>query len=228
MTFEQQWIEYDYNPFILFNSEGKILSLNAEAQYLMGATDASTIYEIAMSYASSSFGFNTTFVDLEFGRFKYFGVTVGYETEEEIGIRLYQTPTFKFTKPQTDVDLVNIYTLIDLAISSNSIGNTTEFVKDLDPTIPEIRLNANLFIKMLNKIYASMLHNDNIKTRLFFRIGEYIRFEGEKYTIFAIEVSGESIEQKHLPGIEALVNESNLYVDMKESSITVNIPMIMS
>ncbi|MDX1295165.1 MAG: hypothetical protein R3302_02790 [Sulfurimonadaceae bacterium] len=228
MTFEQQWIEYDYNPFILFNSEGKILSLNAEAQYLMGATDASTVYEIAMSYASSSFGFNTTFVDLEFGRFKYFGVTVGYETEEEIGIRLYQTPTFKFTKPQTDVDLVNIYTLIDLAISSNSIGNTTEFVKDLDPTIPEIRLNANLFIKMLNKIYASMLHNDSIKTRLYFRIGEYIRYEGEKYTIFAIEVSAESIEQKHLPGIEALVNESNLYVDMKESSITVNIPMMMS
>lgn len=228
MTFEQQWIEYDYNPFILFNSEGKILSLNAEAQYLMGATDASTLYEIAMSYASSSFGFNTTFVDLEFGRFKYFGVTVGYETEEEIGIRLYQTPTFKFTKPQTDVDLVNIYTLIDLAISSNSIGNTTEFVKDLDPTIPEVRLNANLFIKMLNKIYASMLHNDSIKTRLYFRIGEYIRYEGEKYTIFAIEVSGESIEQKHLPGIEALVNESNLYVDMKESSITVNIPMMMS
>jgi nitrogen-specific signal transduction histidine kinase len=228
MTFEQQWIEYDYNPFILFNSEGKILSLNAEAQYLMGATDASTIYEIAMSYASSSFGFNTTFVDLELGRFKYFGVTVGYETEEEIGIRLYQTPTFKFTKPQTDVDLVNIYTLIDLAISSNSIGNKTEFVKELDPTIPEIRLNANQFIKMLNKIYVSMLHNEMIKTHLFFRVGEYIRYEGEKYTIFAIEVSAESIEPKHLPAIEALVNESNLYVDIKESSITVNIPMIMS
>ena len=228
MTFEQQWIEYDYNPFILFNSDGKIISLNAEAQYLMGSTDASTIYEIAMSYASSSFGFNTTFVDLEFGRFKYFGVTVGYETEEEIGIRLYQTPTFKFTKPQKDVDLVNVYTLIDLAISSNSIGSKTEFTKELDPTIPEVRLNANLFIKMLNKIYVSMMHNESIKTRLYFRIGEYIRYEGEKYTIFAIEVSSKSIEPKHLPAIEALVTETNLYVDMKEESITINIPMIVS
>ena len=228
MTFEQQWIEYDYNPFILFNSEGKIISLNAEAQYLMGSTNASTVYEIAMSYASSSFGFNTTFVDLEFGRFKYFGVTVGYETEEEIGIRLYQTPTFKFTKPQKDVDLVNVYTLIDLAISSNSIGSKTEFTKELDPTIPEVRLNANLFIKMLNKIYVSMLHNESIKTRLYFRIGEYIRYEGEKYTIFSIEVSSKRIEPKHIPAIEALVNETNLYVDMKEESITINIPMIVS
>ena len=228
MTFEQQWIEYDFNPFILFNSEGKILSLNSEAQYLMGAADASTIYEIAMSYASSSFGFNTTFVDLEFGRFKYFGVTVGYENENEIGIRLYQTPSFKFTKPQTDVDLVNIYTLIDLAISSNSIGSKTSFPKDLDPTIPEIRLNANLFIKLLNKVYVSMLHNDEVRTKLYFRIGEYIRYEGEKYTIFAIEVSADSIDQKHMPGIETLVRETNLYVDMKENSITINIPMILS
>jgi hypothetical protein len=228
MTFEQQWIEYDYNPFILFNSEGKILTLNAEAQYLMGCTDASTIYEIAMSYASSSFGFNTTFVDLEFGRFKFFGVTVGYETEEEIGIRLYQTPTFKFSKPQKDVDLVNVYTLIDLAISSNSIGNSTEFVKELDPTIPEVRLNANQFIKLLNKIYTSMLQNSEVRTRLYFRIGEYIRYEGEKYTIFAIEVTGETIDKKHLPGIEMLVVESNLYLDIKENSVTVNIPMILS
>ncbi len=228
MTFEQQWIEYDYNPFILFNSDGKILSLNAEAQYLMGCTDASTIYEIAMSYASSSFGFNTTMVELEFGRFKFFGVTVGYETEDEIGIRLYQMPSFKFKKPQKDVDLVNVYTLIDLAISSNSIGSSTEFVKDLDPTIPEVRLNANLFIKMLNKIYASMIHNEAIKTRLYFRIGEYIRYEGEKYTIFAIEISSNSIEKKHLPAIEVLVTEANLYVDIKENDITINIPMMTS
>ena len=228
MTFEQQWIEYDFNPFILFSSEGKILSLNAEAQYLMGATEASTVYEIAMSYASSSFGFNTTFVDLEFGRFKYFGVTVGYENEEEIGIRLYQMPTFKFTKPQTDVDLVNVYTLIDLAISSNSIGASTTFVKDLDPTIPEVRLNANLFIKLLNKVYVSMLHNEEVRTRLYFRVGEYIRYEGEKYTIFAIEVSSESIEAKHLPGIETLIRETNLYVDVKDRAITISIPMILS
>jgi len=227
MTFEQQWIEYDYNPFLLFSSEGKILSLNAEAQYLMGATDASTIYEIAMSYASSSFGFNTTFVDLEFGRFKFFGVTVGYVTEEEIGIRLYQIPTFKFTKPQKDVDLVNVYTLIDLAISSNSISGKTRFVKDLDPTIPEVRLNANLFIKLLNKLYVSMVHNEEIKTRLYFRIGEYIRYEGDKYTIFAIEVTSGGIDPKHLPGIEALVAETNLYLDIKEHAVTINIPMIL-
>ena len=41
MTFEQQWIEYDFNPFILFDSSGKIVSLNAEAQFLLGSSNTS-------------------------------------------------------------------------------------------------------------------------------------------------------------------------------------------
>ena len=40
MTFDQQWIEFDFNPFVLFSSNGKIISLNTEAQYLLGAVEA--------------------------------------------------------------------------------------------------------------------------------------------------------------------------------------------
>ena len=93
MTFEQQWIEYDYNPFILFSANGKIISLNAEAQFLLGSTTPSSLFELAQSYASISFGFKTTFIELEYGRYKFFGVTVGYEDEEKIGLKLYQTPS---------------------------------------------------------------------------------------------------------------------------------------
>jgi hypothetical protein len=91
MTFDQQWIEYDFNPFILFSASGKVLSLNTEAQYLLGAAEPSVIYKIAMANANATFGFKTTFMELEFGRFKFFGITIGYEDEEQIGIRLYQT-----------------------------------------------------------------------------------------------------------------------------------------
>ena len=87
MTFEQQWIEYDYNPFILFSSNGKIVSLNAEAQFLLGTATSRELYELATSYANVTFGFKTTFIDLEFGRYKFFGLTVGYENEDEIGIK---------------------------------------------------------------------------------------------------------------------------------------------
>ncbi len=227
MTFDQQWIEYDFNPFILFNAGGKIVSLNTEAQYLLGAVDGAAIYKIATTYASSSFGFKTTFLDLEFGRFKFFGITVGYEDEEQIGIRLYQLPSFQMTKQKPQGQLINVYTLIDLCISSNSIGRSTRFLKELDPTIPEIRLQTELFIKLLNKIYAAMSGNEKILTRLFFRVGEHIKFEDEKYSLFSIEISSETIERRHIPSITQLAEENNLFTDIKEQRITINVPMIV-
>lgn len=227
MTFDQQWIEFDFNPFILFSSSGKILSLNTEAQYLLGAVEPSAIYKIATTYANPSFGFKTTFLDLEFGRFKFFGITVGYETEEEIGIRLYQLPSFQFTKQKPNGNLVNIYTLIDLCISSNSISSSTVFTKELDPTIPEIRLHTDLFIKLLNKIYLSMSGNDAILTRLFFRVGEHIKYEGEKYSLFSIEISADTLNRKYQSELSHLAEENNLFLEFKETKVSINIPMIV-
>ncbi|MGZ8547077.1 MAG: hypothetical protein ACXW33_00540 [Sulfuricurvum sp.] len=227
MTFDQQWIEYDFNPFILFSSQGKILSLNTEAQYLLGAAEPSLVYKIATTYANSSFGFKTTFLDLEFGRFKFFGITVGYENEEQIGVRLYQLPTFKLAKQKPDGQLVNIYTLIDLCISSNSIGSTITYTKELDPAIPEIRLHTELFIKLLNKIYQSFNESSTILTHLFFRVGEHVKFEGEKHSLFAIEVSAAVLSHKYTSELTYLAEENHLFVDIKESKVTINIPMIV-
>lgn len=226
MTFDQQWIEYDFNPFILFSASGKVLSLNTEAQYLLGAADASVIYKIAMANANSTFGFKTTFMDLEFGRFKFFGITIGYEDEEQIGIRLYQLPSFQFTKQKPEGNLINIYTLIDLCISSNSIGSSIKYLKELDPSIPEIRLHAELFIKLLNKTYQAFNNNETVLTRLFFRVGEHIKFEGEKYSLFAIELSSSNMNAKYSAELTRLAEENNLYCEVRESKVTINIPMI--
>ncbi len=226
MTFDQQWIEFDFNPFVLFSSQGKILSLNTEAQYLLGATQASVLYEIATTYASSSFGFKTTFLELEFGRFKFFGITVGYEDEDQIGIRLYQLPTFNMAKQKPQGQLVNVYSLVDLCISSNSIGSSTLYPKELDPTIPDIRLHTEMFIKLLNKTYQVFNDNHSILTHLFFRVGEHVKFEGIKYSIFAIEISAPLMNRKAISDLTHLAEENHLSIDIKESKVTINIPMI--
>ena len=226
MTFDQQWIEYDFNPFVLFSASGKVLSLNTEAQYLLGAAEPSVIYKIAIANASATFGFKTTFMELEFGRFKFFGITIGYEDEEQIGIRLYQLPSFQFTKQKPEGNLINVYALIDLCISSNSIGSPTKYIKELDPSIPEIRLHAEVFIKLLNKIYQTFSDNEVILTRLFFRVGEHIKYEGDKYSLFAIEFSAKNMNRKYTSELTRLAEENNLFCDVRESKITINIPMI--
>ncbi len=62
---------------------------------------------------------------------------------------------------------------------------------------------------------------------LFFRVGEHIKFEGEKYSLFSIEVSAESINRRYLSEITHLAEENNLFVDLKEQKITINVPMIV-
>jgi hypothetical protein len=225
MTFEQQWLEHDYNPFIIFSSNSKIISLNTEAQFLLGATTSHELFELATAYANISFGFKTTFLDLEFGRYKFFGITVGYENEEEIGIKFYQKPSFKLNSTKPTGTLTNIYTLIDLCISTNSINSKILFTKEFDPTIPEIIINANSFIKVLNKTYSCFYENEKINTKVYFRVGEHINFEDKKYSIFSIEVSSLAINKSKTNELQRLVDSSDFYADI-QSSITINIPMI--
>jgi len=226
MTFEQQWIEYDYNPFVLFSSNGKIITLNNEAQYLLGSVDKNTLFEIATTHASASFGFKTTFLDLEFGRYRFFGITIGYENEKEIGIRLYQKPTLNFSAPKPTGELSNIYTLVDLCISTNSIGSDLNFKKDLDPTIPNIRLHPDNFIKLLNKIFEGYKESEDIIIKLFYRVGEHIKFDNKKYSLFTIEIKGNDFCKKYVSEIEMLAEANNLFPTFKNESVIINIPMI--
>jgi hypothetical protein len=240
MSFEQQWLEYDYNPFILFSSSGKILSLNSEAQFLLGSTSKNEIFELATAYANITFGFKTTFAEMSFGRYKFFGLTVGYENEEEIGIKLYQSPSFRLNKPKPIGELTNIFTLIDLCISTNSINSDIHYTKEFDPTIPDIIINVNNIIKILNKTYSCFNDNQTINTKVYFRIGEHINFENKidgeagkitngykKYSIFSIEISAKNLNKKEATELKALVESSDFYIDIR-NTITINIPMILS
>ena len=227
MTFEQQWLEYDYNPFILFSSNGKIKSLNAQAQFLLGFASTSELFELCTTYANVTFGFKTTFLKLEFGRYKFFALSVGYENEDEIGIKLYQSPSFKLDNPKPDGELVNIYTLVDLCILTNSINSNISYTKEFDPTIPQIIIDTDKFIKLLNKTYSCFEENETINTKIFYRVGEHIKFEEKKYSIFSIEVDAKNINQKKADELDAVASKTNFYIDIQKK-ITINIPMICS
>ncbi len=227
MTLEQQWIEYDYNPFILFNANGKIESLNAEAQFLLGVTTAAELFDLAKTYASISFGFKTTLIELQYGRYKFFGLTVGYQDEEQIGLKLYQAPSYKLTATKLNGELINIFTIIDLCIATNSINSEINFKKDFDPTIPDVIIDSNNLIKLLNKIYEYFRENDTIVTKVFFRVGEHIKFEDKKYSIFSIAVKAKNVDPTKINELEILAKNSNFYIDINEEQVIINLPMIL-
>ena len=228
MSFLQQWVENDFNPYFLFSSDGKIISLNTEAQFLLSSVDPSTIFELANTYASSTFGFKTTFFDLDFENNKFFGIMVGYENEDEIGIKLYQKPKIKFKEPSLDGELVNIYTILDLCISSNSIGNSLNIKKDFDPTFPDVRVNVESIIKLINRSFECVIEKSkDITLKLYIKTGEHIKFDNKKYSIFTIEICSNT-KGINFSQVSEIAELDGIYCEDSASSIKINLPMIMS
>ncbi len=228
MTFEQSWIEYDYNPFIVFSEDGRVRSLNQEAQYLLGEVENKEIFELISAYASHTYGFKTTSLDISFGSYKFHAITVGYLDENQIGIKLYKTAAKKFTSIEEQGENVNLYAILDLCISSSSTRSNAEFIKEFDPTFPDIKLQINNFTKLLNKIYISHSSATFIKTKLYLMTGEHIKQNGKKYPIFSINIQTDYRDSSYEKDIEQIALKSNTIVRFHENSTIISSAMVTS
>ena len=88
-------------------------------------------------------------------------------------------------------------------------------------------INSNKLIKILNKIYSCFEDNDSIHTKVFYRIGEHIKFDDKKYSLFSIRISAQNMNETRSNELKVMAESSNFYVDIKKD-LTLNIPMITS
>ncbi len=227
MTFSEAWIEYDYNPFVSFDKNGRVKSVNQEAQYLLGEVTPKVIFDLAQDYAKITYGFKTTILDINFGSFSFYAITVGYDDENEIGIKLYKKAAKKLVTIGEHEEIVNLYSLLDLCISAASASSSkTKHQKIFDPTFPDIRLKIEDFTKLLNKIYQSYLGSNTIETKLMLNTGEYLKFEGKKYPIFSLHVTGDIKDISLEQNIEKIAANANAMVQFKDKKTILSSALI--
>ena len=228
MDFYEKWLEYDYNPWILFDSNGRVKTLNQEAQFLLAEVTANEIFELAVTYANQSYGFKTTMMDLEFGRYEFFGIMVGYEDSENIAIRLYQKSPERLHEPHIHkLTSQNIYTLINLSISTSSINRKYEFATILDPAFPEIKIDPETFVKLLNSMIDCIEDNDTVEIKLLLKTGETIKFDDKRYPIFQLSIYGEIKPDCNISSIKELATKINGYIIKKVDHISLEAPLIV-
>jgi hypothetical protein len=226
LNFYEEWLENDYNPFILFDTNGKIIMLNKEAQYLLSQTTAKEIFALTSIYANISFGFKTTHVDLKFGEFEFYAITVGYKDEENIGIKLYKKSVKRFSILEENIEKTNIYSLLDLCISSASTNRNITFKKEFDPTFPELKIDISGFMKLVGKVYESHTGNGLVKVTLAVKTGEYIKFDNKKYPIFYITINGMTRDAKKEADVKKLAEKVNCVASFSQDQTTLLFPMI--
>ncbi|MDR1554875.1 MAG: hypothetical protein LBS39_02485 [Campylobacteraceae bacterium] len=226
MQFYEQWLENDYNPFVLFDTNGKIVAANHEAQFLLSYATAREIFDIANVYANVTFGFRTTLFNFRIGENWFYGVTVGYIDDNNIGIKLYKTPMKKFTSLNESGEFINIYSLLDLCISAASISRKITFKKEFDPTFPDLKLQVEKFTQLIGKIYESHQSTDIIITKLSVKTGEHIKFNDKKYPIFTLGVEGGERDMVKEQTIEHLAHNINSSVYFKPHETILSSAMI--
>lgn len=225
----QNWLEYDYNPFFVFGKHGEMLTLNQPAQFLISKVDPKTLYELAIGYASRDFGYKTTIIDLKFDVFSFFALTVGYESEDEIGIKLYQTPYLGPKKVISikECEFTNIYHLLDLCIATAMPRLKADFKKDIDPALPDFKLSQNEFVKVLTRTYESFEGSKEITTELKLKTGEFLQVTGKRFQILKLKVTGETRATSKDALIEEISSNINVFTNFNEKEAVLNIPLIL-
>ncbi len=228
MDFYEKWFEYDYNPWILFDADGKIVTLNQEAQFLLAEVTPQEIFELAVSYAHQSYGFKTTMIDLEFGIYEFFGMMVGYEDNDAIAIRLYRKPPERIAEPNlTALSTHNIYTLIDLAVSTSSISRNYGFTTRLDPALPDIKIDPETFVSLMTHMFDCFEDTKEIEIVLALKTGETVKFEGKRYPIFKITTKGNLAGQCQLQTLKKLAGRLSGTFVQKGDQLIFEAPLII-
>jgi len=224
----ESFIEWDNSPFILFNQEGKIAYLNNAAEILFGYVSKKELYDIALSYAPQNFGYKTTTLSLAYDSFLFYAITVGYENEEQLSLRMYNTPRLKSThKLETDkLIITDINILLEANIALFKTKNTNKLRLLTDQDLPAFKIDQNNFSKLLRKTLDAFRASDSIDITLKLLIGQHVIIENKKEPIvqLSIEANGRYADADTEIGI--LASESQIKCITKEHSIKLEIPLI--
>lgn len=224
----QPFVEWDNNPFILFDYQGRIIYLNNASEILFGYVSKKEIYDIAVSYAPQNFGYKTTSISLSYDSFIFYAITVGYENEEYISIRLYSSPrvkpTHKIEKNNLITTDINILLEANLALFRTKNSNPLKLLTDQD--LPPFKIDQNSFSKLLRKVLDTFRASDAIDISLKLLFGQFLIIDNKKEAIVElfINANGRYVDKDR--DILTLAQDTQVRCFLKESSIKLEIPLI--
>jgi len=224
----QNFIDWDNSPFILFDSNSKILYLNNSAEILFGYVSKRELYDLALAYAPQNFGYRTTILSLNYDAFTFYAITVGYENEDQISIRFYNAPRIRSNTPIERDKLVttDINLLLEANIALFRTKNTNILQLLTDHDIPAFKIDQNKFSKLLRKTLDSFRSSDSINITLTLLTGEHVIIEGKKKPIVQLSVEANGRYSDADEEIKNIAMQCHISHLLKERTIKLEIPLI--
>jgi hypothetical protein len=229
--FYEQLIEHDLNPYMLFDSNGKVKSYNKEAEFLLNFVTVKELFDLAVSNASLNFGFNHKYISLKYNKQSYYAILVGYLSDDEIALRLYKVVSNHINIINNDkLKLVNIFSLIDLSKNSTLLHSKLKIKELYDISIPEVKLNINDFLLCLNECFTIFSNHKEISLQVQIKIGEYEIINDKKCKIIALEYHSKakfSLSKEQEDTLETKAKSANTNIFFEQKSIKLELPMML-
>ena len=152
---------------------------------------------------------------------------VGYLDDEKLGIRLFKEVSDSAKHPiDSKKTEVNIFTLLNLSRNS-TLSQSPIMINELyDPSIPDIKLDVEKFLKLLNTILREYEMAKELSIKVFLKIGETMVLEGKKYPICSIKFQSYDRHMKDTSRYFTKAKEAGVSLFAKDDFIMIEFPLI--
>jgi len=223
-------VENNNNPLLVFSSGGKVKYFNDSAELLVGMHLSHELFKLAVTYAPQNFGSRTVHIDLTYGTDTFCSITVFYENEDELCIYLYRKSHASFSKnwvldgySPTDINL-----LLEANIELFKMKYTNKLTLFTDYSLPKLQIQQNSFSLLLRSIFDQCLVATRVDITLKVKIGEMMIVDDKRYPILMLIVDADKKSDESNPVIEKLASKNHILAYIREYSLILDIPYIMS
>ena len=201
------FIEYDINPIIFFDNKGNVKYCNQEAEIFLSYVNVKEIFNFTLQNAPKDKGIKTIFKEIKFNDFKFKGYSIGYKSDEIIGVRFFIN-TEKNQISIENLEKTNLLKLINFAIEYITLKQKTKFKIYPDLSFNEIYLKKKELLHILLEIFEKQ---SNIEIYTHLKVGEYLKINQKKYPIIEIIIKCHP-NKKITSKFFEILNENDKYI----------------
>ena len=220
--------ESDGSPLLVFNHKGHVVYLNDAAEILLGYADHKELFEIALTNAPKDFGSRTVLLELHYHQLQFYAVTIAYNTDEWVSLRLYYRPraSEEHRLDSSRMRLTDFNQLLDMAIGFFSLENPGKIRLMTDRDLPHFKTDQNSASRLLRKALESFRPSEHIKISLTMALGEYILIDSRRHPVLRLSLQGDGRQKREDRALEELAESIGAAPYFEENRIVIDLPFI--
>ena len=222
------FIEYDLNPFFIFNSNGKLLYLNQSAEYVINETSAKELFELALRFAPQNYGNKITHMEVSFGFLNFYAFNVLYTNDDEIALHLYDKPIENINQDRLEgFSKTDIFVLLNAHLELFKMDYKGEIKFFADLGLPEFYLNQNLISILFRKTFDTFKKSNYLHIELKLKIGEKVLIDNKRYQILNLKFTSDKRDTTNDKDIKEVAAKNFINSSIGKNSLSFELPFII-